>query len=1111
MKEPTRLRLAGQLIAILILIFLAASPPASAQTLYGSVVGNVTDGQGAAVPGANVTLVNTATNLRRETVTDAQGAYNFINVLAGPYDVKIALQGFRETVRTGLPVTVGQISRVDMTLEIGAMSETVTVKSEAELLQTDKSDVKTELKTDEIINLPLNQFRNYQALVVLVPGSLPPTLQNAETDTPQRSLAITVNGQSANANTTMTDGTRSVNVAMQHHELYIQPAETIETVTVTTGSMDAEQGMAAGAAITVTTKSGTNTFKGSGFEFFNNEKLNASPFYFGRGAVPAKLPVERQTFGGTLGGPIVHNRLFFFGSYEGYRSKTNRYAFYTVPDAALRNGDFSNALNTNGTVQRIYDPFTGDMATGTGRVQFENNVIPAGRVNAISKTLQALYPMPNVEGTGAGNLTNNYRVQQKASTIRHNVDAKVNWNRTPAHQFWGKYSEMRAVVDDLFTFPIGESDDDGGHTNTYQVTAGQTWSMSPTLLLDSSFGIVFNHQFVSSPDFHLGNIGLDLGIPGTNDQGRNDPRYAGMPQFSTGFAPLGDSPTWSPIYMDQKDASFTTNITKVSGQHDIRAGYAATYMQLDYWQPENANPRGSFAFATNATRTFGTGAQTGNFYNQYAAFLLGLVNTAGKSYQYELFTTREWQHALFLRDRWTPSPKLTLDLGLRWEYYPVMTRADRDIEMLDLKTLDVLIGGLGGNPKNMGLEAPKDAFAPRVGAVYRLNEKTVLRSGYGLTYDSQALGAQAAFAGFLQYPLALNGSFIPPAAQANFGWYGTLNDGIPRLDGPDISTGRVPLPNAIGMQSIAPETMHRGKTHSWNVAFERRLPIVSVDVAYVGNKRVGGLTAINMNPVQHLGGGAADRPYFATHGRQLAVNVYVPYRDSDYNALQVGVTRPLTNGLLLKGHYTYSRSMALAYNYQLPTEEAADRNWALAAGDRPHTMTMSFVYMLPWQTSTGGRSIVKAIINDWQVNGIFQAFSGSPFTVTADATELNTPNNTQTADLVGTVTKVGGIGAEGVYMDPAAWAQPTGVRFGTSRLNQFRGPGGWNLDFSLFRTFPIAARQRLEFRVEAANLTNTPKFGNPTSSFTSGDFMRIFSLYNAYAERQVRLAIRYSF
>jgi hypothetical protein len=1092
-------------------VSIVSPPPVTAQTLYGSVVGNVKDAQGAAIPGATVTLLNTGTNLKRETVTDGQGAYNFINVLAGSYDVRIALQGFRETVRTGVPVTVGQISRVDMALEIGAMSETITVKSEAELLQTDKSDVKTELKTDEIVNLPLNQFRNYQSLVVLVPGSLPPTLQNAETDTPQRSLNMTVNGQSGNANTTLTDGTRSVNVAMQHHELYIQPAETIETVTVTTGSMDAEQGMAAGAAITVTTKSGTNIFRGAAFEFFNNEKLNANPFYFGRGAVPAKLPVERQTYGGTLGGPIVRNRLFFFGSYEGYRSRTSRYTFYTVPDAALRNGDFSNALNTNGTLQRIFDPLTGDLGTGTGRTQFANNVIPAGRFNAIAKTLLALYPLPNVDGTGAGNLTNNYRVAQDAATNRQNVDVKMNWNRTAAHQFWGKYSEMRALVDDLFTFPIGSSDDDGGHTNTYQVTAGQTWSMRPTLLLDSSFGLVFNHQFVSSPDFHLGNMGLDLGIPGTNDQGRGDPRYAGMPQFSTGFTALGNTPTWSPIYMDQQDGTFATNVTKIAGKHDIRGGYSGTYMKLDYWQPENANPRGSFTFASNATRTFGTGSQTANFYNQYAAFLLGLVGTAGKSYQYELFTSREWQHALFVRDRWTPSPKLTLDLGMRWEYYPIMTRADRQIEMLDLKTLDVLIGGLGGNPKNMGLKTPKDAFAPRAGIIYRLDEKTVLRSGYGLTYDAQAMGAQVAFAGYQQYPLALNASYLTPATQSTFGWYGTLNDGIPLLEGPDISSGRVPLPNAIGMQTVAPETTHRGKTHSWNVALERRLPIVSVDVAYVGNKRVGGLTQINVNPVLHLGGGAADRPYFISHGRQLAVNVYKPYQKSEYHALQVGVTRPLTNGLLVKGHYTYSHSMALGTSYQLPTAEADDRNWALAGGDRPHTATMSFVYQLPWQTTGSAGNIAKFLVSDWQVNGIFMAFSGSPFTVTADGTALNTPGNTQTADLVGSVTKVGMIGAGGTYFDPNAWAQPEGIRFGNTRLNQFRGPGGWNLDFSLFRTFPIATRQKLEVRVEASNLTNTPKFGNPTSSITSGDFMRIFSLYNAYAERQVRLALRYSF
>jgi Carboxypeptidase regulatory-like domain len=281
-----------RLLTIALAIFVAASGRAEAQLLYGSIVGAVVDAQGAAVPGARVTIVNKDTNFSRETITDAQGGYSFTNVQAGPYDVKVTLEGFKEAIQSRVPVTVGQISRVDVTLAVGALTESVTVQSAAELLQTDKADVHTELKSTEITNLPLNQFRNYQALVVLVPGSMPATLPNAETDTPERSLNVPVNGQEGAANTTLTDGTRNVNVGLPHHNIYIPPAETIESVNITTGSMDAEEGMAAGAAITVITKSGTNTFRGSVFEFFN------------------------------------------------------------VPNAALRNGDFSNALNTNGTVQR---------------------------------------------------------------------------------------------------------------------------------------------------------------------------------------------------------------------------------------------------------------------------------------------------------------------------------------------------------------------------------------------------------------------------------------------------------------------------------------------------------------------------------------------------------------------------------------------------------------------------------------------------------------------------------------------------------------------------------------------------------------------------------------
>ena len=1087
---------------------------AAAQAAWGGLVGVVRDAQGGVLPGASVTITEVGTNLTRETVTDTQGAYNFVNVLPGRYDVKITLASFRETIRTGVPVTVGQISRVDVTLEVGALTETVTVQSEAQLLQTDRADVRTDLRSEEITNLPLNQFRNYQSLVVLVPGSLPPTFQNAETDTPQRSLAMTVNGQSGNANSTRTDGTANTFVTMPHHTAYVSPAETIDTVSITTGSMDAEQGMAAGATINVVTKSGTNTFKGSAFEFFNNERLNATPYYFGRGAVPAKLPIERQIFGGTFGGPIRRNSVFFFGSYEGYLSRLEQYAFFSVPDAALRNGDFSGALNQDGSLQRIYDPMSADLSAATaGRSQFPGNVIPAGRVHPIATTLLSQYPMPNIEGTGAGGLTNNYRTVRRSTTDRHNFDFKLNWNRTRAHQIWGKVSRMDALVDDLYTFPIGESDDDGGDTKVLHVSAGHTWTLSPTLLLDGSFGVATQSQFVSSPDFHLGHIGLELGIPGTNDQGRGDPRYAGMPQFSTGFTALGNTPSWSPIYRDEYSESLSVNLTKIKGPHDLKTGYVMNHLTLDDWQPSVTNPRGIFTFATNATRTFGAGSQSGNFYNQYAAFLLGLVGNAQKAYQYQNFTGSEFQHALYFRDRWTPKPNLTLDLGLRWEYYPMLNRKGWGMERLDLASLEMMLGGLGGNPENVGLDAPKDLFAPRVGAVYRLNDQTVLRSGYGLMYDGQSMIGELAFYGYRSYPLTLNATFEPPASQTQFGWYGTIDQGIPLLQDPDLSGGRLPLPNTVAIQTAIPESVNRGKTHSWNVALERRFRLVSMDVGYVQNKVVGALSRYNLNVAQTLGGGGLDRPYLVSHGRQLAVDVFAPYGDTsrDYKSLQIGITRPLRDGLLLKGHYTYASSWALGTSYELPTAEAQARNWAEAGGHRPHTLTMAFLYQLPWQSNGTGGNVVSALIRDWEVNGVFQAFNGAPFTVTASATELNTPGNTQTADLVGSVTRIGEIGADGYYYDPAAWAQPTGQRFGNSLINQFRGPGGWNLDLSVFRTFNLVGSHRLEARIEAANITDTPKFANPTSSLTSGDFMHVFGLNNAFTERRVRLGIRYTF
>jgi hypothetical protein len=670
---------------------------------------------------------------------------------------------------------------------------------------------------------------------------------------------------------------------------------------------------------------------------------------------------------------------------------------------------------------------------------------------------------------------------------------------------------MDALANDQHVFAVPRHPDAGGQVTFWQATVGDTWLLSPTLVVDGTLGIGDMYTFAKTADYFQGMIGLNvLGIPGTNDQGTNEERYSGLPGFITGFQNPGNAVGFIPNTRADRTTSGTINLTKFAGPHEIKAGYTMSYMTLDHWNPEGANPRGAFTFASNATRTLGPGTQSANFYNQWAAFLMGYVGSISKSVQYRLFTVQEWQHAAYIRDRWNVSPKLTIDAGLRWEYYPVMGRMDLGggIERLDTETLEVLLGGVNGIPRDVGFTPQKTLFAPRVGAVYRLDEdKTVLRAGYGLSYN--AVPWAEGFNGRSQYPLAINSSFLTPANQSNFGWYGLLDQGIPFIKGPDMSSGRVPLPNTVNMTSLGAGVDRRPRTHSWNVAVQRRLPIVTVDVAYVGSRSVDTYANLNMNSVRTLGGGAADRPYLEKFGRQLNVNVRQPYGRSQYNSLQVGFSRPLSRGVLLKGHYTFSRSWSLGTNYQLA--EFADRNWARQGGSRNHVLQAGFIYQVPWETNSV-QGIAKKLLADWQVSGTFGALSGTPFTVTADGTALNTPGNTMTADLVGELEKLGQIGENGFYYDPEAFAQPTcSLCLGNTVLNQFTGPGYWTLDMSFVRAFPIGGTRRVEFRVEAQNILNNPAYGNPSSNINAGDFMQVDDFIAQVSERLIRLAARFSF
>jgi outer membrane receptor protein involved in Fe transport len=695
---------------------------------------------------------------------------------------------------------------------------------------------------------------------------------NAETDTPGRSMATNVNGQANTQNSTRTDGATNMNIWLPNHLMYVSPVETVDTVDVSTSSFDAEQGMAGGAAVTVITKSGTNQFRGSAFEGFNNQGLNAKPAFFGVGAAPDKLPVKGNGYGGTVGGPIKKNKLFFFGSFEGYKRRSSLFTYFTVPDDALRSGDFSKAFNTNGSVQQIFNPFTGN-PDGTGRQAFPNNQIPANMLNPIAMKILQLFPKPNFQGIGAGGYNNNYQRQEDRKVDRQNYDGKVNWNRTSAHQIWAKFSHMHAVVDDLSNYlGVPTVSGSGGNTKVYQLTAGQTWTLTPTLLMDQTFGFSRQKQDVlgrtSTPAISARCSGIQHQRPGAVTSATRYRRSVRRHDIGF-FSQLGNA-TAGIRSSATRHLPIATNVE--SSQHDFRGGYFLNFLYLDHWQPETGNPRGQFTFNNNQTGLRG-GSQTANFYNAFAAFLLGQVGQANKSVQNELMTSREWQHALYFRDRWTPTAKLTLDLGVRWEFYPIMQRADgRGLDRLDVtnpvfaRQLDVLVAGRGDNPQSNGMKAGLDNFAPRVGAAYRINEDTVVRTGYGITYNAQAWAR--AVRGDNDYPVTIASTFINAESYAA---YAPLEQGIPRILGPDLSSGRVPLDRAAAVYTPEIDNIDRGYIHTWNAAFQRRIAgDLTLDVAYVGAKGVGGYAGLDINAPLTLGGGV--RAGRASLGRLVAIN-----------------------------------------------------------------------------------------------------------------------------------------------------------------------------------------------------------------------------------------------
>ena len=1066
--------------ALLFLLFASLPQVAKAQVLYGSVVGTVEDQSGAVVPNATVTIVNKQTGQTREITSDASGNYNITNVLPGTYDVRVTASGFRTAVRESLDVSAGNVARVDFKMEVGQVSESISVSASAVQLQTDKAGTQVQITTKPVETLPLSAYRNYQTLINLVPGATPATTQNSATDTPGRSLATNINGTAKNMNTTRTDGAVNVNIWLPHHNAYVAPSETIAEVSVNTTALDAELGSAGGAAINVVTKSGTNDLHGSAWEYHNNQEMKARPYF-----MPSTQDKPRDTlniFGATLGGPVIKNKLFYFGAYEGTRQRTGGSGIFDVPTQRVRSGDFSQSGTT------IYDPLTGS--------PFPGNVIPSNRISNAARILMEKLPQPNLPGE-----RQNYFAGATGIFDRNNYDYKINWNRNERHSIWGKSSYLVADVTGYGAFGelIGPSvvqDPGTGHTFTQLHTIGHTYTISPTFLLEQTVGFTRQSQHVIGLDYGT-NWGTDvLGIPGTNGA---DIRYSGMPNFNFGYSNVGNSQTWIPMWRVEQTTTHSTNFSLIKGAHDIRFGFNLVRFNLNHWQPETGNPRGNFDFNGNLT----SGGQTPTPYNTFAAFLLGMPRTVSKSLQYIDMTGREWQFDWYLRDRWQVSRKLTLSLGVKYAYYPLMKRRGSGLERLDPETGLVYLGGRGDIQEDAGIQINTPGFAPTVGVAYRVNDSMVIRSGYGLTWDP--LPFSRPLRGF--YPYTITAEFTSPTENQAVT---TLDQGIPAFTGPDLSSGVVQLPNSVTTRSPW-GNINRGYIQSWNFTIENRLPSnIVTTVAYVGTQSTNMLAERNIN-AGAPGTPNTQLPYALKYGRTIGLAMWDGWLSSNYHSLQVSLNRQFSNGLFLKGAYTFSKAInmtdengwaSVSWNWG----PSIERNRALAGYHRSHILQLAYVYELPFGKGkpffTDG--LIGRIVGNWSVSGMFYAYTGNPFTLSGGGA-CNCPGGTQTPNQVkADVKKIGNFGPGQYYYDPTAFAAGPANQFGNVGRNTLIGPGRIGTDMSLARIFPISERFKLELRGDAFNLTNTPAFSNPIANVTDPNFMQVRSTV-ALSERQLRV------
>jgi hypothetical protein len=1124
--------------SVLVAVLVSAAANASAQALYGSLVGNVTDETGGAVPGATVTITQAETSLTRDVVTNETGGYNVPNLLPGTYEVVVTLSGFQTFRARQITVRQGIDVRVDARLVVGALEESIIVSGEAAVLQTESAAVQSTTTSTQLETVPTSG-RAYQTALALMPGVAQPNYdQSGGSNNPTRAMAITVNGQPPNNTVVRLDGVSQINQFFQQIQAYSPSLEAIETVSVVTNSFDADQGMAGGASVNVQVKSGTNTLSGSIFEHATDYRMKSKNFFLPAGDPKGTGSVH--IYGGTVGGPIRRNKLFFFGSVERTRQRTeagNAFSnsgangLRSLPTMAMRDGNFAGT----GTV--LYDPRTG-AANGTGRTPFAFancpglsvtsgaqfdacNYIPANRISPIARNFLSELVAPTLPG-----FTNNFFATNSYDTDYNKYDGKITWTPSArvivngrlgyADSYEDSAPEMPSVDGGINPIFQGRIWDSTVHSHSLAVTS----TLSPTMVMDGVFGFT-RTDMLARP--HTDDCwGEQLGVRNSCQPPRS--RSTAIPQMTASSYRLagGGEPR---AYRDPQ-WSGSMNFGWTKGEHNVKFGGEMKVLHQNHYETQTP----TFTFNGGRTALAPAGP---NAFNAFADFLLGEVfqrtsesmtpmigdePTVENIMDFRPATLRSNQYGVYVRDQFELNRRMTVSAGIRWEYYPLSQRADRGLEIFDFDSRQLLICGVSGNDATCGITVEKNLFTPRLGWAYRPTESTVIRVGYSRNPQNDTSGRNQ-MPPFQAFPATI---IITEQASNNYSAVGTLSDGVTVVPQFDLTVGRVRP--AAGMTTYRGK-FERGTISSWNVSMQQLLPANhSMTLGYVANRQRGITRNLNEN-YGRLGGGTASQPY--SDLTTAAINVQGPYGRVDYDSFQASVNKRMSSGLQYTLAYTFAKAIDW-WAGTIPQPEFRHLNKGDQANSNPHLLNASVIYELPFGNgrkflNDGG--VLSHIVGGWQTNAFFTARSGTPFTVTAANGSLNAGNGTnQTADQIKDDVEI--FGGLAPYFDVTAFRPVTEVRFGTAGYNTLRGPGVANLDLSIFRTFSLRGNTNLQIRLEALNATNTPHFSNPAANVAQlqlnpdgsvrnlngfGVITSTNRLGRQYDEREFRLGLRLTF